>query len=230
MVQSEVGDREFSQFSPPQSSAFSSTKTLQTSGNQPRTSQMSQKWQSPFTLQTVLRQIDLGVLKFPFFLGRSEVFRPILNQNNIKHQSIPAIQGVLGFGAFGVLQEDELSPISCIKPWCHVWKKHQALSVISTFPGSISPLPARPAQKITPFTLERANKDDGCFLEFIFAVSINIPLIAHHSWRGAWWSQLLLTENIWHFFYFFSQACCTEGIIYIWIALSCDQEIYICLS
>lgn len=57
------------------------------------------------------------------------------------------------------------------------------------------------SKKITPFTLERGNKDDGCFLEFIFAVSINIPLIAHHSWRGAWWSQLLLTENIWLFFF-----------------------------
>lgn len=31
------------------------------------------------------------------------------------------------------------------------------------------------SNKISPFTLERGNKDDGCFLEFIFDVSINIP-------------------------------------------------------
>lgn len=80
------------------------------------------------------------------------------------------------------------------------------------------------ANKICPFALEWDYKDDGCFLEFILDVSINIPLIAYHSWWEVLKSQLLLTENIWQFLF---QMCRAEGIIYIWIALSCDHEIYI---
>lgn len=78
--------------------------------------------------------------------------------------------------------------------------------------------------KMHLFTLEWDDRDDGCFLELILDVSINILLRAYHSWWGVLKSQLLLTENIRRFLF---QVCCTEGIIYIWTALSCDHEIYI---
>lgn len=131
------------------------------------------------------------------------MFRPVLNQSNIKHQIIPAIRRILGFGAFAKHSECcrkmNYLPFLVSNPDV---MSGETLNPVNSFclPRFHQSFASSSSKKITPFTLERGNKDDGCFLEFIFAVSINIPLIAHHSRRGAWRSQLLLTENISQFF------------------------------
>lgn len=197
MVQSEVG----AELSPPHSSLPSEAQKLwELLAATPEHPKCHRNDKALSLCKQFLRHLTLGCWNF-LSLGRNKVFRPILNQ---KHLSIPAIQRILRFGAFAkhleccrkmnylpflvsnpdVMSGKTLNPVNyfCLPRF------HQSFASLSS-------------KKITPFTLERGNKDDGCFLEFIFAVSINIPLIAHHSWRGAWWSQLLLTENIWQFFF-----------------------------
>lgn len=75
------------------------TQTLWTAENQPRTSQLLLKRESPFPCKRFWGAVTVGVLKF-FFWGRGGVWRPILNQSNIKHLIIPAIQRLLCFGDF----------------------------------------------------------------------------------------------------------------------------------
>lgn len=165
----------------------------------------------------------LGVLKF-IILGRSGLLKPVLKQSN-KDYSCNLGNSVFWrlCRAFSVLQEHEFSLISCIKPWYHVLESTKSCQFSPSSLVSINPFKKSSSNKINPFTVERCNKDDGCFFGVYFRC------VHKHSPNSL--SQLMRsfgkpTAVYWKYL-FFSQVRCREGNIYIWIALSHDHEIHI---
>lgn len=55
--------------------------------------------------------------------------------------------------AFSVLREHESPLISGSKPWCHVWRKHWTLSILSIFPTFSQSFANSFSNKINPFAV-----------------------------------------------------------------------------